>query len=209
MGQFSHSTTRSSIWNVSNFKLGWLSISSELSKTLQKLEYLVQQAQTSSIQTENRTSNCNMQQIISESELVCSLQHSAILASFPGSPGMRTCIRGATKAWCMDQNRKAMFCALFNQLCVQRSVCMIFDPWYMLQVTCYPCSFLCSESSGTPMHARLRSLYPLSTFDAAHMRKNTRLSTPAQLQCLCSEVGEPGNKASAILSIIISNLCIL
>ena len=79
---------------------------------------------------------------------------------------------------------------------------------YMLQVTCYPCSFLCSESSGTPMHARLRSLYPLSTFDAAHMRKNTRLSTPAQLQCLCSEVGEPGNKASAILSIIISNLCI-
>ena len=36
-----------------------------------------------------------MQQIISETELVCSL-HSAILASFPGSFGMLTCtcIRG-------------------------------------------------------------------------------------------------------------------
>ena len=31
------------------------------------------------------------------------------------------------------------------------------------------------------MHAQLRSLYPLSTLDAAHVRKNTRLSLPAQL----------------------------
>ena len=36
----------------------------------------------------------------------------------------------------------------------------------------------------------------LSTIEAAHMRKNTRLSIPAQLQCLHSEVGEPGNEAT-------------
>ena len=92
-----------------------------------------------------------------------------------------------------------------------RSTLGVYDIRPLIHATSYmlPMLFLCSESSGTPMHARLRSLYPLSTFDAAHMRKNTRLSTPAQLQCLCSEVGEPGNKASAILSIIISNLCIL
>ena len=32
--------------------------------------------------------------------------------------------------------------------------------------------------------------------EAAHVRKNTRLSTPAQLQCLHSEVGEPGNEVT-------------
>ena len=40
--------------------------------------------------------------------------------------------------------------------------------------------------------------YPLSTFDGIHVRKNTRLSLPAQLQCLCSEAREPGNEASLL-----------
>ena len=44
-------------------------------------------------------------------------------------------------------------------------------------------------------HAQLSSLYLLSTFGAFHMTKNTRLSTPAQLQCLCSGMWEPGNEA--------------
>ena len=38
-------------------------------------------------------------------------------------------------------------------------------------------------------------LYPLSTLDGAHVRKHTRLSTPAQLQCSCSRAWEPGNEA--------------
>ena len=38
----------------------------------------------------------------------------------------------------------------------------------------------------------LPSLYP----DAAHVRKNTRLSLPAQLQCLCSGAEEWSNKAT-------------
>ena len=45
-------------------------------------------------------------------------------------------------------------------------------------------------------HAQLSSLYLLSTFGAFHMTKNTRLSTPAQLQCSRSGAWEPGNEAS-------------
>ena len=43
-------------------------------------------------------------------------------------------------------------------------------------------------------HAQLSPLYFLSIFTASHVRKNTRLSTPAQLQCSCSRAWEPGNK---------------
>ena len=39
------------------------------------------------------------------------------------------------------------------------------------------------------VHAQLRSLYPLSTFDI-------RFSTATQLQCLCSGAWEPGNEAT-------------
>ena len=35
-------------------------------------------------------------------------------------------------------------------------------------------------------HGQLRSFYLLSTFSGVHMMLNTRLSTPAQLQCSCS-----------------------
>ena len=45
-------------------------------------------------------------------------------------------------------------------------------------------------------HAQLNTFYLLSTFTAFHMTKNTRLSTPAQLQCLCSGAWEPGNEAT-------------
>ena len=47
-------------------------------------------------------------------------------------------------------------------------------------------------------HAQLSSLYLLSTFGTSHVRKNTRLSTPAQLQCSRSGAWEPGNEATTI-----------
>ena len=45
-------------------------------------------------------------------------------------------------------------------------------------------------------HAQLSSFYLLSTFGAFHVTKNTRLSTPAQLQCSRSGAWEPGNEAN-------------
>ena len=42
---------------------------------------------------------------------------------------------------------------------------------------------------------QLRSFYLRSTFDGAHVRKNTRLSLPAQLQCSRSRAEEPGSEA--------------
>ena len=45
-------------------------------------------------------------------------------------------------------------------------------------------------------HTQLSSIYLLSTFGASHVRKNTRLSTPAQLQCSRSGAWEPGNEAT-------------
>ena len=63
----------------------------------------------------------------------------------------------------------------------------------------HACSLVaCSESPYT--HAQLSPLYLLSTFGAFHMTKNTRLSTPAQLQCLRSGAWEPGNEAIYHLS---------
>ena len=46
-------------------------------------------------------------------------------------------------------------------------------------------------------HVQLRwfYMYLLSTFDGAHVRKNTRLSTPAQLQCSRSGAWEHENEA--------------
>ena len=45
----------------------------------------------------------------------------------------------------------------------------------------------------------LKSTSGLLTFGAFHMTKNTRLSTPAQLQCLCSGAWEPGNEPKPLL----------
>ena len=36
-----------------------------------------------------------------------------------------------------------------------------------------------------------------------HVRKDTRLSTPAQLKCLCSGAWEPGNEASLLPPVIV------
>jgi len=53
-----------------------------------------------------------------------------------------------------------------------------------------------------PMH-KLSSLYLLSTFGTFHVTKNTRLSTPAQLQCSRSGAWEPGNEARVQFLVII------
>ena len=47
------------------------------------------------------------------------------------------------------------------------------------------------------------SLVCLSTFDGTHMRRNTRLSPPAQLQCWHSGAGEPGVEAMKYVPIIV------
>ena len=94
-----------------------------------------------------------------------------------------------------------------NVLCIvqptmlQRSVCMLFDVRQLDTCNKLPVTFalfpvLCRGYT----HAQLSSLYPLSSFTASHVRKNTRLSTPAQLQCSHSGVWEPGNKAIRIFS---------
>ena len=46
--------------------------------------------------------------------------------------------------------------------------------------TYYVYSFCCTKPLGTPMAS-----LPLSTLDADHVRKDIRLSLPAQLQCSC------------------------
>ena len=48
-------------------------------------------------------------------------------------------------------------------------------------------------------HTQSRSFYPHSTVEAAHIRKSTRLSTPAQLQCSHSGTWEPGNETNNAL----------
>ena len=47
-------------------------------------------------------------------------------------------------------------------------------------------------------HTQLRWFYLVSTSGAFHVRKNTRLSTPAQLHCSHSGAWEPGNEANNI-----------
>ena len=65
----------------------------------------------------------------------------------------------------------------------------------------YKCSKLPATFAFFPVlslryaHAPLRSFYLVSTFDGAHVRKNTWFFTPAKLQCLRSGACEPGNKA--------------
>ena len=74
-----------------------------------------------------------------------------------------------------------------------------FEPWLDLnlqkRVVRCPLPFLFWVFKDA--HTQLRPLYPLSTFNAFMWQKNnTRLSTPAQLQCLHSGAWEPGNEAT-------------
>ena len=74
---------------------------------------------------------------------------------------------------------------------------MIFDPRQLDTCVKLPATFaLFSVVRLGYAHAQLSSLYLLSTFGAFHMTKNTRLSTPAQLQCSHSGAWEPGNEAT-------------
>ena len=68
-------------------------------------------------------------------------------------------------------------------------LCATFTP-FSFQVFGYACPQL------------LRSLYPLSTINAFHVTKNTRLSTPGQLQCLHFGVWKPGNETRVIFALL-------
>ena len=79
---------------------------------------------------------------------------------------------------------------------LQRSVYMLFNARQLDTCSKLPATFslfpvLCRGYT----HAQLSSFYLLSTFTAFHVTKNTRLSTPAQLQCSRSGAWGPGNKA--------------
>ena len=79
---------------------------------------------------------------------------------------------------------------------LQRSVCMIFDARQLDTCSKLPATFaLFPVLSRGYAHTQLSSFYLLSTFGAFHVTKNTRLSTPAQLQCSRSQGWEPGNEA--------------
>ena len=56
----------------------------------------------------------------------------------------------------------------------------MFTPCYVAEATTFAFSAVLS------LLVRLRGL---STLNAAHMGRNTRLSPPAQLQCLCPGAG--------------------
>ena len=82
-------------------------------------------------------------------------------------------------------NRKWMCYTLFNQLCIQCAVCVIFTLWKLDMCSKLPLPsliFLFWASGYT--YTKSRSFCPLWTPDVAHVRKNTKLSLPAQLRTL-------------------------
>ena len=78
----------------------------------------------------------------------------------------------------------------FSALCVSHPTCS------KLPATTTPFPVLCHGYA----HPQLQCIVslPLAIFGTFHMRKNTRLSKPAQLQCLRSSAWEAGNEASSI-----------
>ena len=78
------------------------------------------------------------------------------------------------------------FCALFNQLCVQRSVCMIFNPQQL-----DTCSKLVATLALFPVLSlricpRTISFYHLSTSEGSHMRKNYQALSSCTTSISCS-----------------------
>ena len=86
-------------------------------------------------------------------------------------------------------------------------------PWLQNRIFATPLSsYICKVSHPLPSLfllfrifgyavAQLKSFYPFSTFDGAHMRINTRLSPPIQVQCshLSRSCGEkPGVFSTAV-----------
>ena len=72
-----------------------------------------------------------------------------------------------------------------------------YSPPQQLDTTCMLHTLFSVLSLWVHPHTVKVSLLP-STLDAFHMTKNTRLSTPAQLQCSRSGAWEPGNEAKLL-----------
>ena len=83
---------------------------------------------------------------------------------------------------------------LFNQLLFASTI-GVYDIWCPIARYVYAIFALFLVLSLRCAHTQLSSLNLLSTFTASHMRTNTRLFAPAQLQCSRSGVWEPGNEA--------------
>jgi len=93
-------------------------------------------------------------------------------------------------------NKKATFCAFFNQLCFNaRCVCYSTPDSYIRVVSCPLPSLIFLFWSWVCTRTIKSSLPPLYLW-RFHVTKNTRLSTPAQLQCSRSGAWEPGNEVS-------------
>ena len=74
-----------------------------------------------------------------------------------------------------------VLCIVQPIMCSMLSVYDIQPPITSKLAAIFACSFSCSESRVRP-HLIIWSLYPISTFDGSHVRKNTRLSPHVQLQ---------------------------
>ena len=86
-------------------------------------------------------------------------------------------------------NRKATFCTLFNQLCVQR----IFAPNMCSKLPAICILFSCSEISGIPMHRSLCPLLPLMVFTWEKIPGSPRLHN---FNVRIPGVRKPGNEAT-------------
>ena len=97
----------------------------------------------------------------------------------------------------IGQKQKGNVLHVVQPTTLQHSVCMLFNTLQLDTCSKLPATFaFFPVLSRGYAHAQLTPLYLLSTFGAFHVTKNTRLSTPAQLQCSHSGAWEPGNEAS-------------
>ena len=133
-----------------------------------------------------------------------------MLASFPGFPTLecKRVRRYAGRAWYLlscdhDIIKKDQRFRTENQHFAHCSTNCVFNAqcvWYLHTNSEIHVAYFHSFWAFRYAHMQLRFFYPLSTFDTAHVRKNTSLSLPAQLQCSRSGVRGPRNEASRMLT---------
>ena len=112
------------------------------------------------------------------------------LASFPGSPRIRISIRG-----------ESLVSFLHEHDVIEMGLEEKSNILHVVQPHVFNAQCVWYSTPDSQIHFFLFWVFEyaphncsLSTFDAAHVR-NTRLSTPTQLRCLCSGEWEPGNEA--------------
>ena len=118
------------------------------------------------------------------------------IASFPGSPAPERKYMYAGRAWYLF-SRDHDVIKIGPEFLEQKGnvLCVVHPTMHstlrVSNVVSFPLPLLFSLFWVFEYaHTQLRSFYPLSTLDAAHRRKNIRLSPTAQLQCSRSGAGE-------------------